>query len=57
MVGNKNANRAIGMGDSARMMMECKSQDGDKKAYGQEIEKFSIHQPINAGTRIITVQF
>jgi hypothetical protein len=46
MVGDKRANRAIGMGDSILMMMEGKFQEEERKAYKQEIDKFSIHQAI-----------
>ena len=34
------------MGDSIRMMVECNSKDGEKKANEQEIGKFSVHQSI-----------
>jgi hypothetical protein len=47
MVGDKRADRAIGMRDSILMMMECKSQDGERETNEQEINKFSIHQPNN----------
>jgi hypothetical protein len=33
MVGDIRADRAIVMGDSIRMVMKCKSQDGERKAY------------------------
>jgi len=35
------------MGNSTLMMMECKSQDGERKAYGQEIDKSSFHHPVS----------
>jgi hypothetical protein len=54
-VGDKRANGAKGMGGPALMVMECKSRDGETEAYGQEIEKFPVHQPMNEETRINTV--
>ena len=39
------------MGGSILMMMECKSQDGKRKANKQKIGKFFIHQPINLPIR------
>ena len=47
MVGGKRADRTIVMGNSIRMVMKCKSQDGERKANDQEIDKFPIHQPID----------
>jgi hypothetical protein len=44
MVRNKIANRATVMGSSIRMIMECKSQDRERKANEEEIEKFFTHQ-------------
>ncbi|MGD0919029.1 MAG: hypothetical protein ABSB22_21500 [Thermodesulfobacteriota bacterium] len=41
------ADRTIVMGDSILMMMECKSQDGERETNEQEINKFSIHQANN----------
>jgi hypothetical protein len=46
MVGDIRADRAIVMADSIRMVMKCKSQDGEKKAYEQETENPFIHKPI-----------
>ena len=46
MVGDKRTNRAIGMWNPTLMMMRCKSQDGERKTYKKEIDKFSIHQPM-----------
>jgi len=46
MVGDIRADRAIAMGDSIRMVMKCKSQDGERKAYEQETDKLFIHQSI-----------
>jgi hypothetical protein len=43
MVGERRADRAIVMGDSSRMMMKCKPQDGKRKANKQEMDKFPIH--------------
>jgi len=43
MVGDNRADRAIVMGDSIRMVMKCKSHNGKKKAYEQEIDKLSLH--------------
>jgi hypothetical protein len=51
MKGGERADRAIVMGNSIRMVMKCKSQDGEKKAYEQEGGKFSIHQPNNIPVR------
>jgi hypothetical protein len=44
MVKNKIANRAIVMGSSIRMIMECKSQDRERKANKKEIDKLFTHQ-------------
>ncbi len=46
MVGDIRADGTIVMGDSILMMVECKSQNREKKANDQQIDKFSIHQPI-----------
>ncbi len=46
MVGDIRADRAIVMGDSIRMVMKCKSQHGERKAYEQETDKPFIHKPI-----------
>jgi hypothetical protein len=40
------ADRTIVIADSILMMMECKSQYGERKANDQEIDKFSGHQPV-----------
>jgi len=45
-VGDIKADRTIVIGDSILMMMECKSQYGEGKANEQEIDKFSVHQPV-----------
>jgi hypothetical protein len=45
MVGDIRTDNAIVIGDSICMMMECQSQDGEKKASQQEIDNFFIHQP------------
>ena len=34
------------MGDSIRMVMKCKSQDGERKAYEQEIDRSSLHNTL-----------
>jgi hypothetical protein len=46
MVGDIRADKAIVMGDSIRMVMKCKSQDGQRKPYEQEIDKLSPHGTI-----------
>jgi hypothetical protein len=46
MVGGIRADRAIVMGDSIRMVMKCKSQDGERKAYEQETDKPSFHNAL-----------
>jgi hypothetical protein len=51
MVGDIRADRAIVMGNSIRMVMNCKSQNGEGKADEQEIDKFSVHQPNNLPIR------
>jgi hypothetical protein len=43
MVGDIRADRAIVMGDSIRVLMKCKSQNGERNAYEQEIDKLSLH--------------
>jgi hypothetical protein len=47
MVRDIRADRAVVMRNSIRMVMKCKSQDGEGKANEQEVGKFSIHQPGN----------
>ena len=46
MVGDNRADRAMVMGDSIRMVMKCKSQDGERKAYEQETDKSSFHNTL-----------
>jgi len=53
MVGYIRADRTIVMGDSILMIMECKSQDRERKAYEEEIDEFFIHQP----NKIKLIQF
>ncbi len=48
MVRDIRADRAIVMSNSILMMMKCKSQNRERKANEQEIDKFSIHQANNA---------
>jgi len=35
------------VGDSIRMVMECNSQDRDRKANDQKVDKLFAHQPNN----------
>ena len=49
MVGDKRADRAIGMGDSILMIMECESRYEEKEANEQEINKSFNHRPIETG--------
>jgi hypothetical protein len=43
MVGNIRAYRAIVMGNSILMMMECKPHDKKTEIDKQDINKFSVH--------------
>jgi hypothetical protein len=49
MVGNKRANRAIGMGDSTLMTMEYMPRYREKKTNQQKRKKLFFHQPISVG--------
>jgi hypothetical protein len=43
MVGGMTTERACIMGNSIRMVVKCKSQNRERKANDQEIDKFSFH--------------
>ena len=43
MVGDTKTDRTVVMRDPIRMVMKCKSQDGEREADKQGYDKFSIH--------------